>query len=112
MRVYEFVAEEKRAAMQAADMLVWQHANQTKRQLENVSHTRTDFRALAAKPHHELAIVNRQAVGGLVAFQRRLKGLPMSGISGRFGAMWFWCPLDGGIGVCHSLDTVHGADAL
>ena len=61
---------------------------------------RADFRALTEKPPHELFIANRKTLGGVIAYQRSIRGLPVNnGITGHFGSAWFWCPFDEGSGL-------------
>jgi len=38
---------------------------------------RKDFRALVAKPQHELFIGNRKTVAGVIAWQKHLQGVPV-----------------------------------
>jgi hypothetical protein len=72
---------------------------QVKRWLNKNPIMRKDFRALVARPQHELFIANRKTVAGVIAWQRKLLGLPISdGISGYFGSFWFWCPFEGDLG--------------
>ena len=93
---HAFVDKQKVRPVQAADIYAWQQATQMKRWLKNNSNIRADFRALAAKPRHELFIGNRHTLGGPIAYQRSLEHLPITnGITGRFGSTWFWCPFDG-----------------
>jgi hypothetical protein len=94
-----FVDKQKVRPVQTADILAWQQATQMKRWLKNDHRMRADFRALAAKPQHELFIANRKTVGSVIAYHRRLQGLPIrDGITGYFGSTWFWCPFDGSDG--------------
>ncbi|HKH80902.1 MAG TPA: DUF3800 domain-containing protein [Methylovirgula sp.] len=96
---HSFVDKEKVRPVQTADILAWQQATQMKRWLKNDHRMRKDFQALTAKPQHELFIGNRQTVGGVIAYQRSLQGLPvLTGLTGHFGKTWFWCPFDGAPG--------------
>jgi hypothetical protein len=96
---HAFVNKQKVRPVQTADILAWQQATQVKRWLKNDHSMRKDFRALVEKPRHELFIGNRKTVGGVIAYHRSLQGLPVrTGITGRFGPWWFWCPFDGDAG--------------
>jgi hypothetical protein len=97
---HAFVDKQKVRPVQTADILAWQQATQVKRRLNKNSNMRADFRALAAKPRHELFIGNRETVGGVIAYQRWIQGLPVNnGITGFYGASWFWCPYRGQAGL-------------
>jgi hypothetical protein len=95
---HSFVDKQKVRPVQTADILAWQQMTQSKRWLNNNPLMRKDFRALIAKPQHELFIANRKTIAGVIAWQRKLQGLPTDGISGQFGPYWFWCPFDGDVG--------------
>ena len=96
---HEFIDKRKVRPVQTADILAWQQMTQSKRWLNNNPVMRKDFQALIAKPRHELFIANRKTVAGVIAWQRKLLGLPVGdGISGYFGPLWFWCPFDGALG--------------
>jgi Protein of unknown function (DUF3800) len=92
---HAFVDKRKIRPVQTADILAWHWATQMKRWLKNDHRMRADFRALAAKPQHELFIANRKTLGGVIAYQRSLQGLPVDGITGHFGPRWFWSSYDG-----------------
>jgi Protein of unknown function (DUF3800) len=92
---HSFVNKETVRPVQTADILAWHWATQMKRWIKNDHRTRADFRALAAKPRHEMFIANRKTLGGLIAYQRHCQGLPVTGITGRYGQRWFWCSYDG-----------------
>jgi hypothetical protein len=97
---HSFVDKQKVRPVQTADILAWQQATQLKRWLNNEHRMRADFRALATKPRHELFIGNRETVGGMIAYQRWIQGLPVTnGITGFYGATWFWCPYRGQAGL-------------
>lgn len=97
---HSFVEKERVRPIQTADILAWQQATQVKRWLKNDHRMRADFRALTIKPPHEIFIANRKTVGGVIAYQRMLSGLPIgNAITGYFGSRWFWCPFDGEPGV-------------
>jgi hypothetical protein len=66
-----------------------------KRWLKNDHRMRADFQALAEKPRHELFIANRKTMARMIAYQRYSQGLPVSGITGHYGASWFWSSYDG-----------------
>jgi Protein of unknown function (DUF3800) len=88
---HAFVDKQKVRPIQTADILAWHWATQMKRLLNKNAQIRADCRALMSKPQHEVFIGNRKTLGGLVAYQRTLKGLPVNnGVSGRFGQRWFW----------------------
>jgi len=96
---HSFVDKVKVRPVQTADILAWQQATQVKRWLKNDHRIRKDFQALAAKPQHEIFIANRKTVGGVIAYQRSLQGFPVrTGLTGRLGSTWFWCPFDGSSG--------------
>jgi hypothetical protein len=93
---HSFVDKEKVRPVQTADILAWQQATQLKRWLRNDHRMRADYRALTSKPPHELFVGNRKTLGGLIAYQRRIQGLPANnGITGHFDSTWFWCSFDG-----------------
>jgi hypothetical protein len=95
-----FVDKVKVRPVQTADILAWQQATQVKRWLNNDHRMRADFRALTTNPRHELFIGNRETLGGVIAYQRWVQGLPIyNGITGRYGASWFWCPYRGQAGL-------------
>jgi hypothetical protein len=97
---HSFVDKIKVRPVQTADILAWQQATQVKRWLNKDNRMRADFRALTAKPSHELFIGNRTTVGGVIAYQRWLQKLPINdGITGTFGVTWFWCPFRGEAGL-------------
>lgn len=97
---HSFVDKQQIRPVQTADILAWQQATQLKRWLNKDNRMRADFRALAAKPRHELFIGNRTTVGGVIAYQRWIQGLPVdNGITGFYGAKWFWCPYRGEAGL-------------
>lgn len=92
---HTFADKQKVRPLQAADMLAWHQATQVKRWLKNNFNVRADFRALAAKPRHEIFIGNQKTAGEMIAYFRSLIGLPIrDGITGRFGSDWFWCSFD------------------
>jgi hypothetical protein len=95
---HAFVDKQKVRPVQTADILAWQQMTQSKRWLSGNHIMRKDFRALVAKPQHELFIGNRKTVAGVIAWQKHLQGVPVDGISGHFGRFWFWCPFDGDVG--------------
>jgi Protein of unknown function (DUF3800) len=95
---HAFVDKRKVRPIQTADILAWHQATQVKRWLKNDPRMRADFRALTANTPHELFIANRKTAGGVIAYHRRLQGLPVDGITGAMGQTWFWCPFDGGAG--------------
>lgn len=68
---HAFVDKKKVRPVQTADILAWQQATQVKRWLNNDHRMRADFRALAARPRHELFIGNRHTAGALVAPLKR-----------------------------------------
>ena len=97
---HSFVEKESMRPIQKADILAWHQATQVKRWLKNDTRMRADFRALASKPRHELFIGNQTTLGGVVARQRWIQGLPVyNGLTGHFGATWFWCPFRGDAGL-------------
>lgn len=97
---HAFVDKVKVRPVQTADILAWHQATQVKRWLKNNHEIRADFRALAVKPRHELFIGSRENLGGVIAYQRWVQGLPVyNGITGRYGASWFWCPFRGQAGL-------------
>jgi hypothetical protein len=97
---HAFVDKQKVRPIQTADILAWHQATQVKRWLKNDSRIRADFRALTTKPRHELFIGSRENLGGVIVYQRWLQGLPVyNGITGHYGASWFWCPFRGQAGL-------------
>jgi len=93
---HSFVDKVKMQPVQTADILAWHWGTQLKRWLKNEHRMRKDCEALLAKPQHELFIANRKTVGGIIAYQRSLQGLPAhDGVTGKLGAHWFWSPFDG-----------------
>lgn len=97
---HAFVDKQKVRPVQSADILAWQQATQVKHWLSNNVRMRADFRALVAKPRHELFIGNRETVGGVIAYHRWIQGLPITnGFTGFYGASWFWCPYRGQAGL-------------
>jgi hypothetical protein len=96
---HAFADKQQLRPLQAADMLAWQWGTQMKRWLKNDHQMRADFRALLEKPRHELFIANRKTLARMIAYQRWTQGLPVSGITGRYGASWFWSSYDGQDGV-------------
>jgi hypothetical protein len=97
---HDFVDKKLVRPVQTADILAWQQATQMKRWLKSNAKMRADCLALTRKPRHELFIANRRTLGGVIAYQRHLQRLPISdGVSGQFGATWFWCPFDGEVGI-------------
>jgi hypothetical protein len=93
---HAFVDKQKVRPVQTADILAWQQYTQVKRWLKNDYRMRKDFEALIAKPRTEIFIANEKTVGGVIAYQRAMQGLPIkTGITGRFGPTWFWCAFDG-----------------
>jgi hypothetical protein len=97
---HSFVDKQAVRPVQTADILAWHQATQVKRWLNKNNSIRADFRALASKPRHELFIGNRETVGGVIAYHRWIEGLPINnGITGFYGASWFWCPYRGQAGL-------------
>jgi hypothetical protein len=95
---HAFVQKQKVRPVQTADILAWQQMTQSKKWLAQNPTMRKDFKALIAKPQHELFIASRKTVAGVIAWQRKLQGIPFEGVSGYWGPHWFWCPFDGDLG--------------
>jgi hypothetical protein len=93
---HSFVDKEKVRPVQTADILAWQQATQVKRWQRNDQRVRADFRALVAKPRHEIFLATRQTMAGVIAYWRGLEGVPAEdGVTGHYGPLWFWCSFDG-----------------
>lgn len=92
---HAFVDKQQVRPVQTADILAWHWATQIKRWLNNNPDRRADFRALTTAPRHELFIGNRKTLAAPIAYHRSLQGLPVEGVTGRFGRYWFWSAYDG-----------------
>jgi hypothetical protein len=96
---HTFADKRKLRPLQAADLLAWQWNTQMKRWLDKNPVQRADFKALLAKPQHELFIGNRKTLGPVIAYDQWTRGLPVrGGVTGLYGSSWFWCPYDGSPG--------------